>query len=196
MRHFNIDENDEDDLVLDPSPNKRKHLPQDESARSTFANVDDPLWLVYSINPNLPFRHKVEKLLIGWNMTPVEIARVLKEEDVSRVEKLVEEIESYWSDLGAGLTDEARQKARGRMLAELQALKKQVEQLNEENADYKHLQLMMTILERMAKLRGIEIEKKETPPEEEENSDPAVDAINALSPDKLQDLYNRLNPEG
>lgn len=153
---------------------------------------EDPLWSVYKIHPNLPFRTKVEKLLVGWGMEAPEIAAIIKEDDVDRVQRTITEVEQKWTDLGEGLTTEERKKARGKMIAELQELKQQVESLNETSPDYKHLQLKLNILERMARLQGIEIDKKELP-KEDEAVNPVDKAINGLSPERLKDLYERLS---
>lgn len=176
-------DDDEDDIDASQRPKMRTNLPE--------ADLGDPLWVTYGVNPNLPFRAKVEKLLIGWELDVDDIASALGESDVDRVAQVVADVKASWASLGSGLSTEQRVIERGRMLSELIDLKRQLEVLNATSPDYKHLQLQVTILERMAKLRGIDVDKKEA--EETAKEDPVEKAINSLSPEALKALHTRLS---
>lgn len=179
-----LDEDEDDD---DFSPQERGGKKQAPAFVST-----DPLWLTYGINPALPFRTKVEKLMVGWEMDADAIAKILEEDDSERTERTISEIREGWVRLGSSLTDDEREIERGRMISELNDLKRQAEMLNTQSPDYKHLQLQVSITERIAKLRGIEVDKKDTS-KDDEAADPVEHAINSLSPDRLKDLMGRLN---
>lgn len=179
-----LDEDDDDDGFNPQDRGGKKQAPAFEST--------DPLWLTYGINPALPFRTKVEKLMVGWEMDADAIAKILEEDDSERTERTISEIREGWVRLGSSLTDEAREIERGRMISELNDLKRQAEVLNTQSPDYKHLQLQVSITERIAKLRGIEVDKKDTS-KDDEAADPVEHAINSLSPERLKDLMGRLN---
>jgi hypothetical protein len=152
----------------------------------------NPLWDAYLINPNLPFRVKVEKLLLGWNLDAGAIAMLVGDE-AERVQSVIDDLQDTWRRLGEGLNTEERKLARGKLIAELLELRSQVDSLNSISADYKHLQLKLTIMERIAKLQGIEVEKREVG--DEGLTDPLENAVENMEAGQLAELWKRLSQE-
>lgn len=172
----NFDEDDEGESFVP----KRPGVPEDEG---------DPLWTIYAVNPGLPFRIKVEQLMVMWELDVPEIASALKE-DEDRVQTEVDRLELEWMDLGGTLTDDAKQKARGRAIRELLKYKAELEALGP-TQDPKIITMKIKIAEQISALRGIERGERKEP--SEGSGDPIADALSSLSADKLRDLSARLD---
>lgn len=152
-------------------------------------DAGDPLWTIYGINPGLPFRIKVEQLIMLWDLDEIEIVNALNE-DHSRVHDMVEELKKGWMALGEGLSDEEKTLARGKMITELLRLKNELERLGP-TQDSKIINMKISLAEKIAKLRGVEKELKETV-EDEVSQDPLNKAISDLSPDAQRTLLEHL----
>lgn len=172
----NFDEDEEGDGFVP----KRPGVPDDEG---------DPLWTIYAVNPGLPFRIKVEQLMVMWELDVPEIASALKE-DEDRVQTEVDRLEAEWMDLGGSLSDDAKQKARGRAIRELLKYKSELEALGPMQ-DPKIITMKIKIADQISTLRGIERgERKEAA---EGSDDPIGAALGALSADKMRTLMARLD---
>jgi hypothetical protein len=172
----------EDDDFFGEEETSRPGIPSD---------TGDPLWTIYAINPGLPFRVKVEKLMLMWELDAEEIAAVLKER-VDLVQTEVSRIETEWMSIGEPLTDEELQRARGKMIKELLQHKAELEGMGP-TQDSKIITMKISLSEKLAKLRGLDREKKQ--PEEGATGDAVADLLSAMTPEKTRDLLARLDKE-
>lgn len=165
-------------------------------ARGTLVDDGtDPLFTLYGLHSTLPFRVKIRRLAMGWGMTAEEIADLLHARDeIESVQKVFEECEAEWKELGEPLHPEAQTLARGRMIAELMEVKRAVEEMHGANSDIKLLNLKMTVLDRIAKLRNLEADKKPMTDAPTQGLNIA-DALDNLNKAQLADLVKRLGSD-
>lgn len=171
---------DEDDEYDEQQQQRRPGVPDDE---------EDPLWTIYSVHPGLPFRIKVEQLIVLWELDVPEIASALKE-DEDRVQVEVTRLEAEWMELGSALSDDAKQKARGRAIRELLKYKAELEGLGP-TQDPKVITMKVKLADQINILRGVEKDNKKVA-EEDVDADPIAEALGKLSQDKMRDLLTRL----
>lgn len=170
----------DDDLEEETGP--KPGVPEDES---------NPLWSIYGIHPGLPFRIIVEKLILLWDLSVSEIISVTKEE-ASRVQHTVDDLNRGWVSLGEGLTEDEKVLARGKMIKELLGLKAELEKI-QNTQDSKVINMKINLAEKIAKLRGVETEKKPVVDETQDELDPIHSAIGKLNPEERRRLHDSLN---
>ena len=151
---------------------------------------DEILWSEYAIQPNLPLRTKIEQLMLLWRLPAPAIARML-DISLSLAQEEIEALNKEWLALGRPLDEESRQVVRGRMIAELTRLKAELESNSAGNPDARLLALKLQIIERLTKLQGLDIDRKDTV-YEEESLDPVKVAIEALSEERRAELLAQL----
>jgi CO/xanthine dehydrogenase Mo-binding subunit len=183
---------DEEEEDFAPRKSSRRKGRQEQPPPGPPPAPTGDLWSSYQVNPFWPFRVKVERLLLGWRLDAETIAAVLEEEE-SRVRDTISAIEASWTELGGGLSPEEKAKERGRMIAELQVIAQQLASLNESSPDYKHLQLKANLMGQIAKLKGLEIDKKEAALESDDKPETLEDAIAGLPAERLEALASRLD---
>jgi hypothetical protein len=181
-RRREFDDDEEDGSFATDVPGRRPGVPFDDG---------DPLWTIYSINPGLPFRVKVEKLMVMWDLGVEEIADALKESE-DRVQTEYDRIQSEWMTLGETLSDDELQKARGKMIKELLQHKAELEGLGP-TLDQTIIKLKITLTEKIAKLRGLERERKAAEDAEPDGS--VASALSHLTPERSRELLERLGRE-
>lgn len=180
---------------------RRREFDEDEegfevevpSRRPGGAPIDDadPLWTIYAVNPGLPTRTKVEKLMVMWELDAEEISSVLHI-TLTEAKDMMASVEQQWMDLGRDLTDDELIKARGKQIKELLGLKAELDGLGP-TTDQQIIKMKVTLSQQIAKLRGLERERAKTT--EDEQKDPVDDALAHLSPDETREIFERLNRE-
>lgn len=170
----------------------RETTPKQETSSSKPASGLDAerLWETYSIKEDWPSETKIELLIIMWKLKPDQISEILGL-DLTEVQGVVTELENSWRDLGRPLSPEERELERGRQIAELERLRSQLEEAYIINKDPKFLTQKANVLERLAKLRGIEQEK----PVSKDDKDPGTtlkDRIDQLPAARHRELLDRL----
>lgn len=165
-------------------------LPEERGRRpGTPIDDADPLWTIYAINPGLPTRVKIEKLMVMWELDTPEIASVLSL-DEEGVQSEVDRIKKDWSALGEELGDDELQMARGKMIKELLQHKSELEGLGP-TQDQQIIKLKIMLTEKIAKLRGLERERKSS--EEQDTGDLIADGLAHMTPDSYRNLLARLD---
>lgn len=167
---------DEDDPENKP---KQPGVPEDET---------NPLWSVYRIHPGLPYKIKVEQLVILWNLDAKDIAAVLGE-DLTRVTDTIRALEEDWTQLGEGLNEEEKRLARGKLISELRKWKAQLEAMGD--GDAKVINMKLNISDRIAKLQGVESEKKAAA-QDDVKKDLIEEALEKLTPEARRNLMKQL----
>jgi hypothetical protein len=152
---------------------------------------EEILWSEYAIQPNLPLRTKVEQLMLLWRLPAVAIARLL-DINQSQAQEEIEALNEEWLALGKPLDEETRQIVRGRMIAELVRLKAELESANAGNPDSRLLALKLQVIDKLTKLQGLDLDKRETTIEDEVVN-PIGDAIDSLTEERRAELLARLN---
>lgn len=176
FNHRSLEEFDD----VDDAPTTPRGKPVDDGS--------DPLYTLYGLHSTLPFRVKVRRLAMGWGMNAEEIAALLNATDeLASIQKTFADCEAEWRELGENMTVEAQAMARGRMIAELMEIKRAAEEMAEASRDPKLLDLRMRLLERIAKLRGLESDRKQPAATPTEGL-VIEDALNKLTPEKLAKL--------
>lgn len=188
-------------MIVRGNQRKRREIDEDEESffgdqpegRRPGVPVDDgdPLWTIYAINPGLPTRVKIEKLMVMWELEASEIASILQMGE-SEVQVEVDKIERDWMSLGQDLTDDELQKARGKMIKELLQHKSELEGLGP-TQDTKVITMKIKITEQIAKLRGLDRDRK--PAEEEDSANPVAAALAKMTPEQSRTLLDRLGRE-
>jgi hypothetical protein len=157
----------------------------------------EPLWNTYRIKKDWPLRAKVELLLSVWKLTPSVISALLemKEKDVKR---FVSEIHEEWEALGKSLGPKEKIRERGRLIADLENIKSQLDQQLLLNHDPKIIAQKITIVQQLAKLRGIDADKSVA--EDIEGSQTFEDKLrDKIGVDQLEAMVKQLKvsqPEG
>lgn len=157
---------------------------------------EDLIWTTYSINPKLPRKSIVEQLLILWRMPAEAMATVLGlDEDVIQCD--IDTLREEWRGMGKALTLDERETARGRMIAELNRLKADIEDATLGNKDVRLLTLKLTVIDRLSKMLGLDVEKREPvreePPNITEDVDNTDQILDGLEPTMVEELFARLN---
>jgi phage regulator Rha-like protein len=177
----------------DRFPKRRPHLEDGEEVQSPKPGVPenelDPLWSIYGVNPGLPFRTKVEQLMLIWNLPLDDIASALKE-PISRVQGSFDELNEEWMRIGEGLTESERQLARGKLIKELMRMKSELDMMGP-TQDAKVIQMKMNLIERLAKLQGLDTDKPEVQ-EDDSAANPIEEAMKNLTPEQRRALLARL----
>ncbi len=151
---------------------------------------EEILWSEYSIQPNLPIRSKIEQLMLLWRLPAGAIARLM-DLTLDLVQEEIEALNKEWAELGKPLDEESRQVVRGRMIVELTKLKADLDTGTAGNPDPRLLTLKLQVIEKLTKLQGLDLDRK-NPFVEEESLNPVEDAIDALGADKRAELLSRL----
>jgi len=151
---------------------------------------EEILWSEYSIQPNLPIRSKVEQLMLLWRLPAGAIASLM-DLSLSVVQEEIDALNKEWAELGKPLDEESRQVVRGRMIVELTKLKADLETANAGNPDPRLLTLKLQVIEKLTKLQGLDLDRK-NPSIEEESMNPVEDAIDALGEERRAELLARL----
>lgn len=180
-----------------PKPEKKpkQETPPVEEAkpetRTKSIGLDsERLWETYSIKAEWPDEQKVELLILMWKLTVEQIADILGlyEDDVR---SQVQQIEDGWRNLGRTLTKEERELERGRQIAELERLRSQLEEAYIIHKDPKFLTQKANVLERLAKLRGLE-QDKGIDKTVKNDGRTLQEKIDSLPADKNRELLERL----
>lgn len=148
------------------------------------------LWENYAIQPNLPLRTKIEQLMLLWRLPAVTMADLL-EIDVEVVKAEIVALNEEWSDLGRPLDEDTRQIVRGQTIADLRRLKTEIERASAGNPDSRLLTLKMQVIERLTKIQGIELERRDTTMDEEP-ANPVEEALGNLTAEQRAELHTRL----
>jgi hypothetical protein len=165
-----------------------------ENARRTAARLGaltaEALLETYSIRWEWPDRKKIELLVLMWDLTCETIAQILGllEEEV---QQHIQELEDSWRSLGRPLAPEDRELARGRQIAELERLRQQFEEAYLNSKDPKFLEKKAVVLDKLAKLRGIEADRNQ----DDAGDDGTVNLkkkIGAMDVDTQRELLKRL----
>lgn len=170
-------------------------------AQQMFGNMvpgskSEELWLTYGVKPNLPFRTKLEQLTILYRLTIDEMA-VLLECSPTTISDEMEKLRAEWKTLGRTLEPDDRDEERGRLLTELNRLAADIDTALAAGLDKdpRLLQLKLTVVDRRAKLQGLDFDKKEVPaPEaaEETVMQRAARKIQQIPTDRLDELVKKL----
>lgn len=109
------------------------------------------------VNPNWPPERQVELLIMAGlrNSSIAELVRI----DENVIPEIKEELEREWNNLGKPLSESEHARERGKMIAKLTALLKEVEGAYAENRDSKLLSLRVNIEDKLTKLRGLESQR-------------------------------------
>ena len=151
---------------------------------------EEILWSEYAIQPNLPLRTKIEQLMLLWRLPATAIARLL-DINLNLAQEEIETLNKEWLALGRPLDEESRQVVRGRMIAELTRLKTELESNSAGNPDARLLALKLQVIDKLTKLQGLDLDRKDTV-YEEESLDPVKTAIDALSEERRAELLAQL----
>jgi len=151
---------------------------------------EEILWSEYAIQPNLPLRTKIEQLMLLWRLPATAIARLL-DISLNLAQEEIETLNKEWLALGRPLDEESRQVVRGRMIAELTRLKTELESNSAGNPDARLLALKLQVIDKLTKLQGLDLDRKDTV-YEEESLDPVKTAIDALSEERRAELLAQL----
>lgn len=187
-------DNDED-LVPAQSRTKEKQKRVGEKIAQAKDPDAHPLWSTYGIMPSLPASVKIEKLLLYGVTDIIEIAE-LTEVDEDIAQETVRRINKKWADMALPLSSDDRLLAKGRLIAEFTELLSQMEQLNAAFPDYKHLQFILSLREKMARLRGIDVDKKPIEDMGAPKADHLQTALEGLSEEASRDLVSMLEEDG
>lgn len=172
-------------LEDDDRPRRREVPPMPKPTTRT-----ELLWENYAIQPSLPLRTKIEQLMLLWRLPAVTMADLL-EIDVEVVKAEIAALNEEWSDLGRPLDEDTRQIVRGQTIADLRRLKTEIEKASAGNPDSRLLTLKMQVIERLTKIQGIEMERRDTTMDEE-SSNPVEAALGNLTAEQRAELHTRL----
>lgn len=191
---------DKHGFPISPDFPRPKKTPIQETAPTEESKADsrpkplglnsERLWEIYSIKSEWPTDKKIELLIIMWKLTVDQIADILGmyEDDVKTQ---VQQIEDAWRNLGRTLSKEERELERGRQIAELDRLRSQLEEAYIIHKDPKYLIQKANVLERLAKLRGLE-QDKHVEKGEKRDGRTLQEKIDSMPADKNRELLERL----
>ncbi len=169
-----------------PIPTPEAELEEKKPTSSS----EEILWSEYSIRPNLPIRAKIEQLITLWRLAPEKIASLLGL-SVDLVKEEISALTREWQELGKSPTDENKEIIRGRMIAELLRLKAEVESGGAGTNDSRFLTLKLQIIEKLTKLQGVDVDKKELVIDEV-SLNPVHVALESLTTEQKEALYEKL----
>jgi predicted DNA-binding protein YlxM (UPF0122 family) len=164
-----------------------------------FPDRGSELYKSYGIRPTLPVRTKVEGLHLVYRLSVSQIAELLGI-SISVVRDEIEELREDWKRLGKPLSLDEREMERGRMIAGLDRLIQQIDdQIISSGDGSKLLTLKMNAMDRQAKLRGLEYDKRQQAVDEEESEANIFGAveeqIKSLPSERLEDMMARLEED-
>lgn len=150
------------------------------------------LFDTYGIKVASPLSRKIEILVVCYRLETEAIARLLGiEEDEAKAEK--QKLEKEWLRLGQPLSFDERAIARGQMVAELTILKRDIEDQMSADPDSKLLTLRMQILNQLAKLQGLDTDKKMTEPGDSDTpGNKITEALNSMGTEQIERLMLEL----
>lgn len=196
---------DDDDLaeelagvIDDRSKKTRRGKKEPESWQRLPAEMspDEILWNDFQVKPNWPLRTKVEHLFMFYRLPARDISKLTGVGE-ELIESEIEALKNDWIDLGRIPQGAERELHRGKVIAKLRRMEATIESaLMSCPEDSKLLTLLLNVQDRISKLLGLEMDKKETPSMVLDDTDPftrASQVISELSPDRLQILHARLN---
>lgn len=152
---------------------------------------NEQLWETYSVKGEWPINKKIELLILMWELSTAQLADVLGMH-IDDVQTHVQHIEDGWKDLGRTLTKEERDLARGRQIAELERLRAQLEEVYMLNKDPKFLTQKANVLDKLAKLRWLEQDKRAINTDSVKDGRSLQEQIDSLPVDKNRELLDRL----
>ena len=174
-------------LEEDDDRPKREIPPMPRASSMSRAEL---LWENYAIQPSLPLRTKIEQLMLLWRLPAVAMADLL-EIDVEVVKSEIAALNEEWADLGRPLDEDTRQIVRGQTIADLRRLKTEIEKASTGNPDSRLLTLKMQVIERLTKIQGIEMERRDTTMDDVA-SNPVEEALGNLTAEQRAELHTRL----
>lgn len=184
------DAQDTEDVHSKPAKKAGKPTPNAEAlARDPNG---DPLWETYGIQPTLPGRVKVEQLMLCGVEDVEEIAE-LCDLELEEAAKYKTSIEGKWKNMATPLEGDAKAIQKGQLIAKFMAILTKLEGLDSAFPDYKHLQLKLAISEKIARLRGIDVDRKPVDVETPISNDPIKEAFSDLGADASESLFKLLN---
>jgi len=178
---------DEDTLV----GTKKRKRSSSTTEMTRPKSQEEILWSEYGIKPNLPIRTKIEHLTIVWRLTPHEICTLLQLPSDEFVENELDKLTKEWQELGKPPTEESQEILRGKTIADLLRLKAEIETASNGIVDSRLLTLKIQVIDKLSKLQGVEFDRREREPEEDIIR-PVENALKALSPEQLLELYNKI----
>lgn len=173
-------------------------LPPHPGAATVPGSKSEELWMTYAVKPNLPLRSKIEQLTILFRLSVEEMA-VLLESTPTAIKLEVEALREEWKSLGRVPDADCREMERGRAIAELNRLAADIDTAMSTGLDKdpRLLNLKLTVIERRARLQGLDIDKRDIPTtsteEDEETSlQRAERQIQELPSERLEELVQKL----
>lgn len=153
---------------------------------------DDILWAEFGVKPNWPVRTKIEHLTMFYRLRVSDMAKLLQFSEES-VEEEVEALKDDWIGMGKLPKGKERELHRGRVLAKLRRMEATLESaLTSTPEDAKLLTLLLNIQDRVAKMLGLDTDKRDAATEEEAEGDSFSKAIEDLSLERQRELHARL----
>lgn len=155
------------------------------------AGPGDQLWEEYRVRPTWSQARKVECLYVDHKMNREEIARLLNIKE-GVVLDTIKDIEAEWEREGQSLNAEGRERERGQIIARYNRLLADIETEIGNNPDPRLLAQKAGILKELVNLRGLAADRKDISTLKE--VDPFLEAVAALTPDRLVSLAAALGP--
>lgn len=151
----------------------------------------DQLWEEYRVRPTWSQARKVECLYVDHKMNREEIARLLNISE-GVVLDTIKAIEAEWEREGQSLNAEGRERERGQIISRYNRLLADIETEIGNNPDPRLLAQKASILKELTSLRGLAADRKDITNLKE--TDPFLEAVQALTPDRLVSLAAALGP--
>ena len=151
----------------------------------------DQLWEEYRVRPTWSQTRKVECLYVDHKMNREEIARLLNISE-GVVLDTIKNIEAEWEREGQSLNAEGRERERGQIISRYNRLLSDIETEIGNNPDPRLLAQKAGILKELTNLRGLAADRKDIATLAE--ADPFLEAVAALTADKLASLALALGP--
>jgi hypothetical protein len=185
-----------EEIMQAAAQGRRPEFEEDEDANAPSYDFDprERIWVDYGIKPNLPMKVKVEQLMMVYRLDVENIADVLST-DYDTVEGIIAGLKEEWKTLGRTMTPAEREVARGQMISELLRTKKEIEEAmaGANSADKaRMLTLKINVINQLNQLQNLAPAKNDIAQQEEENIDPVQAAVDAMSPEKQEALFERL----
>lgn len=174
-------------------PKKKASAPVQEFIPKECMSPDQILWMDFQVKPNWPIRTKVEHLVMFYRLPARDIAPLLQMSE-EMIEDEIKALQGDWISMGKIPKGKERDLHRGRVVSKLRRMETTIEaELTSTPGDTKLLTLLLTVQDRIAKIMGLETDKRDSVLGEEVEGDSFTRILQNMSPEKQQELHARLS---